>query len=89
MAKRGEVVGFRCLVSGFGLVLCSKVQNFETRPSRVVNIEVSALNITMFSIIVDLGVRGGIFVLFETCFKYAKILLALNMKARILSLDSL
>ncbi len=38
-------MGFRCLVSGFGLVLCSKVQNFETRPSRVVNIEVSALNI--------------------------------------------
>jgi hypothetical protein len=43
----------------------------------------------MFSIIVDLGVRGGIFVLFETCFKDAKKLLALNTKARILDLDSL
>jgi hypothetical protein len=32
VVKRGEVVGFRCLVSSFGLVLCSKVKNFETRP---------------------------------------------------------
>ncbi len=93
VVTRGEVVGFRCLVSGFGLVLCSKVQILKPDPgtclplesdpaSRVVTIEVSALNIYNVFYNTKFGRKGRDLNTFWNMFQVCKFVIGLEYKGK-------